>query len=189
MTSASPFTESFEKDPEVENVHANMTAAGETIDFGLIQDTWAYNIDEEFVFPDGIQKIFFKRMNEGQKSEFQKRTNKDIRVQRTTGDAKMSVDPAEERKILIELSVTDWVLYKRVRQGNEFTLAKTMFDKKALMEWMVGTNPKIIQDLEKQIRDSNEWMKVEADIKALEAEKENLDQRIAALKESEAAKS
>lgn len=187
--SSSAFTESFDGDIETESIHANMAAAGEQIDFSLIQDTWAYNVDEVFELPDGIQKIYFKRMNEGQKADFQKKTNKDIRVQRTTGDAKMSVDPAEERKILILLSVNDWVIYKRVRQGNEYVMAKTKFDKKALEEWMVGTNPKIIQDLEKAIRSKNEWMKVEADIKALEAERENLDQRIQALKDEEASKS
>lgn len=180
---------SFDNDPHVEAVHQNMIDAGESIEDLKIIDTWSYNLSEEWVFPDGIQKIYFKRMNEGEKAEFQKRTNKDIRVQRSTGDAKLSVDPASERHILIMLSVTDWKLYKKVRQGNREVMAETKFDQKALKEWMEGTNPKYVQELEKAIRESNEWMAVEASVDALEKERENLDERIKAAKEQEKAKS
>lgn len=180
---------SFDNDPNIEAIHANMLANGEQIEDMKILDTWAYNIEEEWVFPDGIQKIFFKRMTEGEKADFQKRTNKDIRVQRSTGDAKMSVDPASERHALIELSVTGWKLYKKVRQGNREVMAETQFDKKALKDWMLNTNPKFVQDLERAIREANEWMKIDASVEALEAEREALDERIKAAKEAERLKS
>lgn len=180
---------SFDNDPHVEQTHANMLANGEPIEDRKIIDTWSYNIEEEWVFPDGIQKIFFQRMTEGKKAEFQKRTNRDIRVQRSTGDAKLSVDPAAERWILIELSVTGWKLYKRMVRGGREELAEINFDKKLLKEWMENTNPKYVQELEKAIRDSNEWMANEASVEALEKEKEALEQRIEAAKEAERQKS
>lgn len=179
-------TSSFDGDQNLERMHENMVKAGESIEERVYVDTFAFLVDETFEIPkSGGQKIFFRRMNEGKKATYQKMTNKDIRVQRTTGDAKMSVDPAGERHELIRQSVTGWDLV--TRQNGKWV--EVPFDQKNLKTWLENTDPKIVQGLERAIRDANEWMKQEFTVEEYDKQIEDLRQKRDALAEEEAKKS
>lgn len=179
-------TSSFDGDPNIENMNKAMVADGQSIEERVYVDTFSFLVDEVFEIPQsGGQKIFFRRMNEGKKSAYQKMTNKDIRVQRTTGDAKMSVDPAGERHELIRQSVTGWDLVTR-QNGKWVTVP---FDPRALKEWLENADPKIVQGLERAIRDANEWMKQEFTVEEYDKQIEDLRQKRDALAEEEAKKS
>lgn len=181
-------TSSFDEDPNIERMHQNMVAGGERIEETVYVDTFAFEVEEVFEIPrSGGQKIFFQRMNEGKKSAYQKLTNQDVRIQRTTGDAKMKVDPAGERHQLIKQSVTGWTLV--TRNGRSGDWETVPFDEKTLTNWLNKTNPKIVQDLEKAIREANEWMKNEFTVEEYDKQIEDLQQKRDALAEEEAKKS
>lgn len=180
-------TSSFDGDQSIERMHQNMVAGGERIEERVYVDTFAFEVPEEFEIPkSGGQKIFFVRMNEGKKSAYQKMTNQDVRIQRTTGDAKMKVDPAGERHELIRQSVTGWNLVTRNPQTGEWRDVK--FEPSTLADWLKKTNPKIVQDLEKAIREANEWMKNEFTVEEYNKQIEDLIQKRDALEEDEAKK-
>lgn len=181
-----PSTETFEDDKALERSHVAMRDAGEQVEDTVFVDTFSFSIDEEYELPGtGGQTILFSRMNEGQKSDFQKQTNKDVRIQRTTGDARMQVDPASERHALIRISVTGWTLKKRDHKGN---IVGISFDQKLLKEWMMSADPKFVQGLEKAIRESNEWMKNEMTTEEIDREIENLKEQKVRLEEDNAKK-
>lgn len=183
-----PDTSSFDGDASIERMHQNMVAAGENIEERVYVDTFAFDSEDEFEIPrSGGQKIFFSRMNEGKKATFQKLTNQDVRIQRTTGDAKMKVDPAGERHTLIKQSVTGWSLVTKNHQAN--TWETVPFTEQRLAQWLEKADPKIVQDLERAIRDANEWMRTEFTVEEYDKQIEDLLQKRDALQEEEAKKS
>lgn len=176
----------FDNDAQLERTHANMVADGRPIETPQFLDLWSFSEKHTYEFPgqenlgeEYKQWIIFESMNEGRKAEYQKRTNRDIRVQNTTKDIKMNMDPAADRHALLELSIVDWRLLRTVN-GKVETVP---FSKAALKNFLNVADPSLIQKLEKAIRDKNEWMRAELSIEEIDAEIENLrEQRELAVK-------
>lgn len=161
----------------------NLIKAGlATHDQIQVEDYWGYDFSDKYVFPDGKQFIEFKRMTEGDKVEFQRKTNRKVRVARTTGDAEMNVDPAGDRKTLIQISVTGWYMFRKDHRGD---LVEVAFSERTLSDWLVNTNPLYVEKLEKAIRDANPWMKQEMTVEAIDAELANLQEQRAQAVERE----
>lgn len=187
-------TSSFDGDPQVESLHENMVAAGERIEEKRIIDYFGTPEPLRFYLGDETQYFEFTPLTEGGKAKYERATNKDIRVQRTTGDAKMQVDPATERQALVMLSVTDALIYKRQKPLNQlkpvaFQQAKNGTQPNEFWQDIFEVfPPKVIQDLYRKIRDANPWMKADEDVETLEEEYKNMGQRIETLKEEQAKK-
>lgn len=144
----------------------------ETIEHQAIEqqapiDYFGFQANEKFVFPDGIQFIEFQIMNEGAKARFQKLTTKDLVVQRG-GDARMKMDPAQERHELIRQSVVGWNMY---RGGQPIP-----YSDRNLKDFLELANPKLIEDLEKAIRKANPWLMAEMKVEDIDREIENLQE-------------
>lgn len=140
-------------------------------------DYFGFQSTEKFYLPDGQQYIEFEIMNEGKKAKFQKLTTKDLVVQRG-GDARMKMDPAQERHELIRQSVTGWNLY---RGGNPVPFSPTN-----LKDFLELANPKLIEDLEKAIRKANPWLMGEMKSEDIRREIENLEEMLKTAEEREA---
>lgn len=132
---------------------------------------WGMDKTEKFVFPDGIQSMTFKIMNEGDKTKFQQLTNKDLTITKGN-DAKIKVDPAAERHTLIKTSVTDWFMYAPDKKTGE--MAPAAFSKQLLDSWLLVADPKIVEDLEQCIRKANPWMGAEMTVEAIDEEIDRL---------------
>lgn len=130
-------------------------------------DYWGYvGTSIRFGLPDGVQYIEFDRMNEGQKSKYQKLTSGSIEVKKSSGNAVMNVDPARDRHALIVTSVIGWNLYMN---GNP-----VKFQRSLLENWLIVADPQIIGSLEAEIRKHNPWLKNEMTVAEIEVEIENL---------------
>lgn len=130
-----------------------------------VEDYFGFQSTERFVLPDGVQYIVFEVMNEGKKTQFQKLTSKDLVIQRNQ-DARMKMDPAQERHELIRQSVTDWSLY---RGG-----APIPFNPRNLKDFLELTNPKLVEELEKAIRKANPWLMTDMKSEDIKREIDNL---------------
>ena len=150
---------------------------GETMERTAPTDYFGFQATERFTFPDGQQFIEFSIMNEGAKARFQKLTTRDLVVQRG-GDARMKMDPAQERHELIRQSVTSWNLY---RGGNAVA-----FSDRSLKDFLDLANPKLIEDLEKAIRKANPWLMADMKSEDIEREIENLNEMLKVAQEREA---
>lgn len=138
----------------------------------LFADYFGFDEDFEFVFPDGNSKIFFKALNEGAKARYQREINRDVQLERNTGNARIKTDPAGERHALIEASVTGWNLRKN---GQPVTFSKGSKGA-TFTQFLENANPKIIESLEEAIRKANPWLIADMDV-------EQIDQEIDRLKE------
>lgn len=150
---------------------------GQEFHQGQPVDYFGFQSTEKFYLPDNVQYIEFEIMNEGKKAKFQKLTTKDLVVQRG-GDARMKMDPAQERHELIRQSVTGWNLY---RGGNPVPFSPTN-----LKDFLELANPKLIEDLEKAIRKANPWLMGEMKSEDIRREIENLEEMLKTAEEREA---
>lgn len=111
-------------------------------------DYFWFQETKKYFFPDGLTFIEFKVMNEGDKARFQRSTGRDIRLAKT-GDAHMKMDIAGERHALIKACVVGWNL---TRNGE-----LVAFGERSLQDWLNGTNPRWVDEIEKAIRKANPW--------------------------------
>lgn len=122
-------------------------------------DYFGYEEIHEFVMPDGLQKIFFKRMNEGDKALFQKRTNSDVVLEKKSGDARMTIDQGAQRHALIQIAVCGWSLVaKNPRTGGYEPVKYNDAPGGTFQQWLQKADPRIVEKLEKAIRDENPWL-------------------------------
>lgn len=168
----------------VDSTELAMREAGVATEVSQEVDYFGFEEHHVFDLPDGRQKIFFSAMNEGAKAAFQKLTSRDLRVQRSSGDALVKMDQAAERHALIEKSVTGWSLRRRHPKTGQWEDAP--FDSSNLRRFLDQANPKIVEDLERVIRKANAWLMDELTVEEIDKEMDNLrDLREAAKKREE----
>jgi len=135
-------------------------------------DYWGTDEEKNWYFPDGIQYMTIKKMDEGAKSRFQKLTSTDMVIDRNQ-DTRVKIDPAAERHALITASVTGWNLMQREKDGS-FTPA--VFSKQMMTLWLEKADPKIVADLEHEIRMFNPWMLQEMPVEEIDKEIDRLQE-------------
>lgn len=164
-----------------QQVHTPEPISGQSEQFTGFASYWGTDQTERFFLPDGKQFFEFKPMNEGAKSRFQKKTNKGIRMDQRKQEALIDIDPAQERHILIVESVTNWNLIKpdpTTGQPVGYPCPESPVSRRNALEGEILDNfdPKIIQDLEFEIRKANPWMQADMDIAEIDKEMERLQE-------------
>lgn len=179
----------FDGRPEVERANARAVAAGETIEERQFVDYFAAPKPERWYLPDGIQYFEFQELREGGKAAYEKATNKDIRVQRSTGDARLSVDPATQRQTLIRLSVTDAYLLQSDGRGGQQEIPFNKERPGKFWENLFTFFPaSLIDKFHQEIVKANAWLAADDDLDALKEERDRLDERIERAEEEQAKK-
>lgn len=177
----------FSESPNLDDVHANMAQNNVAVEEPSYVDYFGFSSQDRFYLPDGKQYIEYGKLNEGAKRQFQKLTSRDLRVQRTTGDALMKMDPGAERHELIKSSVVGWHLMRRNPKNGSWEEAP--FNGATLNAFLDKTDPSIIEDLEKDIRKANPWLMDEMTVEDIDREINNLQELRVTVAEREAGKS
>lgn len=152
------------------------------------QNYWGGDETVRFMFPDRQQWVEYRIMDEGAKSKYQQKTNRDITLQRS-GDTKIGIDPATDRHILIKSCVIGWNLWKpKDPKDPETEWEEVDFGPKILETWLEKGDPKIVQDLETDIRMHNPWMQADMTEKEIDTEIERLEEVRTQLRKREAEK-
>jgi len=141
------------------------------------EDYFGFDEQKVYTLPDGKQQIFFQVMNEGQKSKFQQKTNRDIHVNRGTNDMRIKADPAGERQALIESSVTGWTLKRRNKvtgQWEDAPFSNTGSPGDELHKWLNAANPRLVEELEDAIRKANPWLQADMTVEQIDEEIQRL---------------
>jgi hypothetical protein len=160
---------------------AAAAAAGVQLEEEVYEDYFGFDERHVFFFPDGKQYIEYQAMNEGARAKFQKSTNKDVVVERASGNARMKVDPASERQELLKVSVTGWHLMRRNDAGK---FQPVPFSKgspgSTFEQWLAVANPKIVEQLEIAVRKANPWLLADQSSEEIRREIETLEEAFAA---------
>jgi hypothetical protein len=127
-----------------------------------------FGVDERHrvTLPDGVSWVEHKTLTEGERREFLKKVQKEVRLQRATGDAFMNMSQGEERKALLEVAITNWHL---TRGGQE-----VQFSKAELNTFLTVGPPKIIDLIEEDVRRVNGWLQGDITVEDIDREIESL---------------
>lgn len=149
----------------------------EQVEYG---DYFGFDERHRFMMPDGRQWVEFKTLSEGDLMNYQSRLNRDMVVEKTTGNARIRINQVEERHALLMVAITDWKMMRRTNRGwieEKFNKAKSG----TLEQWLKSANPALIADLDKAVRDQNPFL-LAANGETLEA----IDKQIEELQEQRA---
>lgn len=141
-------------------------------------DFFSFSETRKFHLPDHVSWIEFKVFNEGDKAKFQKQTGRDVRVNTRTNDATLKSDVAADRHALILTACIDWNLR---RGGTPVT-----FGDRSVRDFLQLANPKIVEDLELEIRKANPWLLGDMTVEDIDREIENLNEMRKIAEEREA---
>lgn len=170
----------------------NMQAAGIAIDAPAFEDYFGFDEKSKWYFPDGVQYIEYKLMDEGARAKYQKNTSRDIRLFKTSGDASVKMDPASERQILMETSVVGWHILRmntKTQKVEPVPFGSNASSGSAFGQWLMTANPKFVSDLERDIRKANVWMNAELTAEAIREEIASLEEMLAEAVKREEGKS
>lgn len=142
-------------------------------------DYFGGSTQSNFVLGDGKTFVTIKTMNEGDRAEYQNANNKEVRVQKASGDAILKMSQADERHALIRACVVDWNL---IRSGSPVP-----FSKAELNGFLKTGHTEAIDAIEKACRKANPWLIADMEVADIDAEIESLQEmRIKVVAEQEA---
>ena len=153
-------------------------AAGVVTEVHVTQDFFGFTDETKHFLPDNVQYFVLQRMNEGQKSQYQREVRSDITIQRASGDAKMQPDPAKERHALIKACVVNWSVYTKGPDGKVFEPPFSLSGGKVNLEhWLKVADPRLVEDLETACRKLNPWLVAEMSVSEIDKAIEELKER------------
>lgn len=176
-------TATEEKTPEQlaqEQAEQAMRDRGEPTTEAVQVDYFGFEETHVVLLPDGISFIEHKTLNEGQRRKYLNGMNRDVIIERASGNAKMSMAPGDERFSLLSTAITGWNLK---RAGNPLP-----FNAQNLRLFLDSAPPKIIDLIDKEVRKVNAWLLEDMSIEDLEKEIENLQELIEEKRKEEAGK-
>lgn len=141
-------------------------------------DYFGFQQFEKYYLPDGHSWFELRAMNEGDKARFQKRTQRDLVLEKGSGNARFKMDPGVERHELIKASVVNWNL---MRQG-----IPQPFGERALQDFLNLADPKIVEGLELAIRKLNPWLLNDLTVEEIDRQIDELQEMRAIAVEREA---
>lgn len=163
---------------EVASIEAAMAADGLALTESKQADYFGFEEFHQHVLPDGVSFIELRVLNEGDRRAYLDKVNREVRVQRATGDAVMNMQAGKEKKALLEQAIVGWNLS---RGGTPVP-----FSPRALTDFLNSANPRIIDDIEKTIRKLNPWLQGEMTAEDIRKEIATLEELLAEkLKEEE----
>lgn len=130
---------------------------------------WGFSDITRHFLPDNEQYFEIKKMSEGDKAKYQRKTSRDFRVDRD-GSGSMKVDPAGDRHELIKAGVAGWYLY------GENPAHLEPFSPQSLERFLSVADPELISDIEMAVRKKNPWLLSEMTVAEIDKEILSLQQ-------------
>lgn len=120
-------------------------------------DYFGFSRTHKYMMPDGRQWIEFKTLAEGDLALHQAILNKDITVEKNTGNARIKINQVEERHALLQVAIVGWHMVRRNDKTGRFE--EVPFSKgstgSTLSQWIRAADPSIVADLDEVIRKLN----------------------------------
>lgn len=169
-----PLDQFSEEQDRAESTARAMEADGVSPVEHTQQSYFGFEETHRVFLPDNVSYVEHKVLNEGARRKYLNRVNRDIMLQRSTGNAIMRMQQGDEKHELLEGAICGWNLIGP--KGEPMS-----FDKNRLQKWLSEANPVIVDLIEKDVRKKNPWLLAELSV-------EDIDKQIAELEEMKATK-
>lgn len=166
-------------DPTAVAMAANMVAQGIAPTEPAPVDYFAQGADVVTMLPDGVSWISHKKLNEGDRKRYLQSINKDLKIQKGTGDAIMKLAAGEDRSALLAVAITGWNL---TRGGVQWPFNQQNL--RALLDGPV----QILELVEKDVKKNNSWLFNDDTVEDIDKEIERLQSMKDAILERDAKK-
>lgn len=164
-------------DPKSTAMAANMVAQGVDPYDKVQVDYFAVAEDVKTFLPDGISWVSHKTLMEGDRKKYLASVNRDMKIQKGSGDAILRFAAGEDRTALLRVAITGWNL---IRDGQPI-----QFNTKNLEAFLNG-NVKVLEIIEKAVKKNNDWLTQDMTVEDIDAEIESLQELRAEVAEREA---
>lgn len=147
---------------------ADMRAQGIPTHESVQADYFGFEDVSRIMLPDGISYIEHSVLNEGQRRQYLNGINRDVVIQKATGDARVAMRPGDERHSLLKVAICGWNL---VKAGQPVP-----FNKGNLEKFLNDASPKIIDLIDKEVRKANAWLIEDMSVEDIDKEIETLQE-------------
>lgn len=147
---------------------ARLRETGQPIEDVVFVDYFGMDIRHRTELPDGRSFVEHKELSEGERKKIQNESQRDVRLQKVTGDALIRSRPGDERHSLLRAAITGWNL----RSAG----AEVPFNDRNLQKFLDTAPPRVIDLIQKDIYKHNPWLLQEMTV-------EEIDKQIADLQE------
>ncbi len=144
-------------------------------------DYFSFDKTETVLLPDGVSYVEIKKLTEGDRRSYLNATNRDVKIERRTGDAAIRTAPGTEREILLEAAIVGWNL---TREGKPVPFSKGSKGS-TLSQFLLNADPVVVDVIEKAVRMANPWLLSDMTVEEIDKEIENLQDMRAKLIEQE----
>jgi hypothetical protein len=158
---------------------AELTETGEVDYFGFSSTQQVYLPGSKTQF------VVIKALPEGEKKNYQNKTNRHVTIKKGTGDAEMQMRAGDERHVLLMEGIVDWHLLRRSPDLNGGQPTLVAFSKSELRMFLDVADPRVIEHIEKELRKMNPWLMAEMTLEDMIKERDNLDEMIDAKRREE----
>lgn len=155
-----------EQEERAATAEANMASQGIATTESVAADYFGFDDIKQVTLPDGVSYVQHRVLNEGQRRKYLNAVNRDVRIQKATGDALMRMSPGDERMQLLKSALVGWNLKK---SGIDVP-----FTDRYLTEFLEKANPRIIDLIEKEVRMANPWLMSELSVEDIDREIKDL---------------
>lgn len=163
-------TEQEARDRQVEEA---MEAAGVPTSTPVQANYFGFSQTHKVMFPDGVSWVEHATLNEGGRRAYLDAVNREVRLQKTSGDAIMKMATGSERKVLLEAAIVGWNLLGPDSKPLTFSKGSPG---STLSQFLDQADPSIIDIIEKDIRKKNVWLMADLSV-------EDIDKQISELYE------
>lgn len=157
------------EDDRVSSIESAMKADGVAIETQTQQSYFGFEETHKCFLPDGTSYVDHRTLNEGARRKYLNAVNRDIRLQRATGDAIMKMQAGEEKHELLKTAICGWNLIGPTGQP-------VPFSKPALVDFLERADPKVIDLIEKEIRKTNTWLMSDLSVEDIQKQIDELEE-------------
>lgn len=151
-----------------EQAEAAMREAGVADSTPVQDDYFAFDVREQVLFPDGVSFVEIKALDEGARRKYMNSVNREVRLQKQTGDAVMQLASGDERKAILESAMCGWNLK---RNG-----AAVPFSDGNVRDFLNKAAPAVVDLIEKAVRKQNPWIVGDVTVEDIDKQIEELNE-------------
>lgn len=156
--------------PVDQQVLAAMAADGVPTSTPTQADYFGFSEVHTVTLPDGVSYVQHRTLTEGDRRLYLNTVNREVRVQKVTGDAIMKMAAGDERYALLQAAIVGWNL---TRDGKPVVFSKGS-PGAALEQFLDKADPKLVDMIEKDVRKVNAWLAADVTVGDIDKQMDEL---------------
>lgn len=150
----------------------SLVGASEEEDLQPVQaDYFGFAATRRKYLNDRVSWVELKVLNEGERRKYLNETNREVKLSRNSGDAHLKMRPGDDKAALLQTAIVGWNLQ---RNGQPVT-----FNRATLEEFLKFADPRVVDEIDKEIRKMNPWLMAEMSVDDIRKEIADLEELLA----------